>query len=114
MRPASKLFIIKLVHTLIWCFFVSAIGYVLYSGISGEINPCTWIAAGLIIGEGIVLVVCNLYCPLTLMARKYSDSTRANFDIFLPEWLARHNKTIFTAIYLIGLVLVLVRQYYGS
>ncbi len=32
-----------------------------------------------------------------------------NFDIFLPNWLARHNKTIFTSIYLIGVIIVLFR-----
>ena len=32
------------------------------------------------------------------MARKYSDSTKANFDIYLPEWLAKYNKEIYTTI----------------
>jgi hypothetical protein len=25
-----------------------------------------------------------------------------NFDIYLPNWLARHNKTIFGAIFILG------------
>lgn len=45
-------------------------------------------------------------CPLTLIARKYSRSTKDNFDIFLPEWLARHNKLIFPLLYALGVVLV--------
>ncbi|MBK9273621.1 MAG: hypothetical protein IPM49_03670 [Flavobacteriales bacterium] len=39
-----------------------------------------------------------------VVARRYSDSQRANFDIYLPEWLARHNKTIYSVI--MGAVLV--------
>lgn len=39
-----------------------------------------------------------------MVARRYSDSQRANFDIYLPEWLARHNKTIYSVI--MGAVLV--------
>jgi hypothetical protein len=39
----------------------------------------------------------------------YADDRRANFDIYLPEWLARHNKGIFGSLYLAGVVLLAVR-----
>ncbi len=109
MKPSDKLLIIKLLHTVVWLFFVSIIFYVLYSGISNNINLFTWISIGLVVGEGIVLLVFKMFCPITVLARKYSDSTKDNFDIFLPNWLARHNKVIFTLIFLLGLILVLVR-----
>ncbi len=112
MLPSEKLKAIKIAHTLIWIFFVSAIFYILYSGITNNINVVTWIAIGLIIGEGIVLAIFKMYCPLTVMARKYSDSDRDNFDIYLPNWLARHNKVIFTTLYLIGVIIVLIRFFY--
>jgi len=109
MKPSDKLLIIKLLHTVVWLFFVSIIFYVLYSGISNNINLFTWISIGLVVGEGIVLLVFKMFCPITVLARKYSDSTKDNFDIFLPNWLARHNKVIFTLIFLLGLIFVLVR-----
>jgi hypothetical protein len=31
-------------------------------------------------------------CPLTDVAARYTDDRRANFDIYLPEWLARYNE----------------------
>jgi hypothetical protein len=34
---------------------------------------------------------------ITVIARKYSDSTKDNFDIFLPNWLAKYNKLIYTS-----------------
>jgi len=108
----GKLFWIKLVHTLIWAFFVGVIFYVLFSGITGNINTYTWVGIALVIGEGLVLLIFKMFCPLTLLARKYSDSTKDNFDIFLPNWLARNNKLIFTTIFLIGLALVLIRVYF--
>jgi hypothetical protein len=46
---------------------------------------------------------------LTGIAARYTDDRRANFDIYLPEWLARHNKTIFGALYLLGLAYLLAR-----
>ena len=113
MDNSEKLFAIKLVHTLIWLFFVIVIFYILYSGITDRITSLTWIAIGLVIVEGIVLLLCNMFCPLTIVARKYSNSKKDNFDIFLPNWLARHNKLIFTSIYLIGVLIVLIRVGFG-
>jgi len=85
MNQSRKLLAIKVIHTLIWLFFVCLIFYILYSGIFNKINSYTWIAIGLVIGEGIVLVLFRMLCPLTVLARKYSDSTKENFDIFLPN-----------------------------
>lgn len=109
MNKANKLLTIKMVHTLIWLFFVAIIFYVLYSGITNTINTLTWISIGLVIGEGIVLLIFKMYCPLTILAQKYSDSQNANFDIFLPNWLAKYNKAIFTTLFVLGLAIVLIR-----
>lgn len=103
---AAKLWLIKAVHTVVWAFFVAAILFVLLSGITNSLTVYTWIASGLVVVEGLVLMAFKSQCPLTLIARKYSSSPKANFDIFLPEWLARHNKLIFSVLYAIGLVLV--------
>ena len=112
MKQTHKLLAIKLVHTLIWAFFVVVIFYVLYSGIYDKVTTYTWIGIGLVILEGLVLLVYKMFCPLTLVARKYSDSEKDNFDIFLPNWLAKHNKLIFTTIYVLALLLVLIRTFF--
>ena len=109
MNQTDKLLAIKLIHTIIWAFFVFVISFILYSGITNQVNTFTWIGIGLIIGEGFVLLVFKMFCPLTVLARKYSDSQKDNFDIFLPNCLAKHNKLIFTSIFIVGLVLVVVR-----
>ncbi|MAP55216.1 hypothetical protein [Altibacter sp.] len=103
------LFWIKILHTIIWIFFVTVIGYILYSGISGNLTMYTWIGIVLVLAEGLVLLIFKMFCPLTLWARKYSGSTQANFDIFLPNWLATYNKIIFTSLFVIGMILVLIR-----
>jgi hypothetical protein len=64
MNQSQKLLAIKVIHTLIWLFFVSLIFYILYSGIFNKINSYTWIAIGLVIGEGIILVLFKMLCPL--------------------------------------------------
>ena len=107
---STKLLSIKVVHTLIWTFFVAVIGYILYAGIFDRIDFRVWIAIGLILFEGLVLLLNKGNCPLTPMAAQYTDHRDDNFDIFLPGWLARYNKLIFTTLYVFGLLLVAYRS----
>ncbi len=107
----NKLIFIKAAHTLIWIFFVAIIFYVLYSGITNQISTMTWISIGLVLFEGIILLIFKMRCPLTYLARKYSDSQKDNFDIYLPNWIAKYNKQIFTTIFTVGLGLVLYHTF---
>jgi hypothetical protein len=109
MTDSMKLLNIKIVHTLIWLFFVVVIGYILYAGIFNKIDVRVWVAIGLVLFEGLVLLLNRGKCPLTPLAAKYTDDTDDNFDIFLPNWLARHNKVIFTSLYVLGLLLVVFK-----
>jgi hypothetical protein len=102
----TKLWWTKTLHTAVWAFFVAAVLTVLHSGITNNITVYTCIASGLVAAEGLVLLAFKGHCPLTLIARKYSTSTADNFDIFLPVWLARYNKLLFSVLYAIGLLLV--------
>jgi hypothetical protein len=107
LTDAGKLEIIKLAHTLIWIFFNIVIFYMLYAVITNKIDQWLWIGYGLIIAEALTLAAFKMYCPLTVWARKYSDSTSANFDIYLPEWLAKYNKLIY-GIIVLGIVLLTI------
>ena len=105
----NKLLIIKIVHTMIWIFFNIVIFYLLYAAITNRINTWVWIGVGLVLLEGLVLLTFKWTCPLTVMARNYSDSTNDNFDIFLPNWLARHTKLIYTSLFTIALLMIIFR-----
>jgi len=109
MKNDAKLIWIKILHTAIWLFFNVVIFYLVYAVIVNKIDKWVWICLGLIVLEGLVLLVFKAVCPVTLVARKYSDSQTHNFDIYLPEWLAKHNKAIYTTIVIIA-VLILVYQ----
>ncbi len=110
MTDGQKLVAIKLLHTVVWGFFASLIFYTLYCGLFDRVSYLTWWAIGLVLLEAFVLLFNHWYCPLTIVARRYSDSERDNFDIFLPEWLARHNKWIFSILFGLGVLLVLLRS----
>jgi len=102
----NRLTLIKLIHTLVWIFFNVVIFYLFYAAVTGKIDKWVWICLGLIGLEIITLLMFKMMCPLTVIARKYSDSTKDNFDIYLPEWLARYNKLIYSII--VGIILVIL------
>ncbi|GFZ76189.1 hypothetical protein GCM10011531_01270 [Aquaticitalea lipolytica] len=114
MKKSNKLILIKSVHTLVWLFFNVVIFYLLFAAITYKIDKLIWISIGLIVLEGIVLLIFKMFCPLTIIARKYSDSTKENFDIFLPNWLAKYNKLIYTSIFVIALIILLIQKILSS
>ncbi|NHC43031.1 hypothetical protein G6549_24345 [Bacillus sp. MM2020_1] len=105
----KKLFFIKLLHTIIWAFYVLIIFYISYAGVYNKVTSFTWIAIGLVIIEGIILMLFKGKCPLTIMGNRYTDNHEVGFDIFLPRCLAKYNKMIFTSIYVIGVLTVVYR-----
>ena len=111
MRDNPKLIVIKIIHTIIWLFFNVVIFYLLYAVIVNKIDKWVWICIGLLVLEGIVLLVFKSMCPITLVARKYSTSQQDNFDIYLPNWLAKYNKIIYTSIVGIALLILIFRLY---
>ena len=108
-NPSSILLIIKVLHTLIWAFFVLTILYILYAAIMDRIGTLLWIAIALVVVEGIILLINGGRCPLTRLGEKYTEETDVGFDIFLPKWVAKNNKTIFTTLYFIGVIIAIYR-----
>ena len=109
----GAILVVKVVHSLIWLVMASCVFYVLYSGISGDIDELTWIALGLLSVELGVLVVNRWTCPLTDVAKRVKVDWQDGDDIFLPKWVAIHNKQIFGSLLVVGVVLVLVRMVGG-
>ena len=48
-------------------------------------------------------------CPLTDWAARFTEDRAANFDIYLPDWLARNNKAIFGTLFVVNELIVLWR-----
>jgi len=106
----TKLFMLKLIHTVIWCVLAAAVFCVLYAGIFDKVNILVWVCAGMVFLEGIILLVCKWKCPLTIVGYKYTDDPKTGFDIFLPAWLTKHNTAIFALLFAVGLALVFWRE----
>lgn len=105
--------LIKIIHTIIWLFYNVVIFYFLYAVINNKIDIWVWVCIGLVILEGLILLIFKLFCPITIIARKYSDSRKANFDIYLPNWLAKYNKQIYTSLFMPTIIILVFRLIYN-
>jgi len=108
MKNEAVLKMIKAIHTMIWLFFNVVIFYMLYAAITGKLDIWLWIGFALVFLEGVTLIIFKWYCPLTLIARKYSSSSQDNFDIYLPNWLVRNTKLIYTSIVILTVIITLL------
>lgn len=106
-----RVFLIKIVHSLIWLIMAAAVFYILYCGIVGLFNWLLLAAFALIIIETVVLVFNHWTCPFTDMAKQADANWKDGDDIFLPKWIAVHNKTIFGSLFVVGMTLVLARVF---
>lgn len=109
MTADTKLIILKSIHTIIWIFYNVVIFYLFYSVWINQIDRWAWICISLILLEMLILVVFRRVCPITIIASRYSKSARYNFDIYLPNWLARYNQEIYSVILIIIFVIFLYR-----
>lgn len=101
-RPAALAWI-KLLHTVVWAFFAGCILALPVASWHGRHRLAAGLAA--VVALEVLVLVCNrMRCPLTAVAARHTEERRANFDIHLPEWLARHNQLIFGGLYLAGVL----------
>ncbi|MGH9423324.1 MAG: hypothetical protein ACRD3J_25345 [Thermoanaerobaculia bacterium] len=104
----TELRAIKLAHTAVWAFFAGCIVAIPICALVQRLDIAVTLIAIVFI-EVLVLLFNGWRCPLTGIAARYTEERRDNFDIYLPEWLARHNKVIFGMLYLLGILVTLAR-----
>ena len=108
--PAIALRVVKIVHTVVWAFFAGCICAIPVFAWWGRFPPAAVLAA-IVSVEVAVLAFNSLRCPLTDVAARYTPDRADNFDIYLPLWLARHNKHVFGTLYAAGMIYALVRWF---
>jgi len=99
---------IKLLHTVIWAFLAASI---LALPILAVLRRFRWAAilTVIVLLECVVLAANGGRCPLTDLAARCTLDRAANFDIYLPNWLARHNKAIFGTLFVLSELMVVWR-----
>jgi len=109
---ARRLRTVRLLHTVVWAVFAGCVVAIPWLTWQGWFGPAAMLAT-IVLGEVVVLWLNRWRCPLTAVAARYTDDRHANFDIYLPEWLARHNQRIFGSLYAIG-VAYLAAMYFSA
>jgi hypothetical protein len=107
-RDRRALLFVKGLHTLVWAFFATCILAIPFFSWRGEHLAAAWLA-GIVLLEVVVLALNRMRCPLTAVAARHTHSRRANFDIYLPEWLAKYNKLVFGTLYVAGVAFAIQR-----
>ena len=97
---------IKLIHTAVWAFLA---GCILALPVTGLRRRFDWAAilTAVILAECFVLALNRGRCPLTDLAGRFTSQQADNFDIYLPLWVARYNKTIFGTRFILNELIVL-------
>ena len=103
----SRLRAIRIIHTIIWVFFVACIVAIYVAAFAGW-HHLAFLFAAIVLIEVAVLLFNRMSCPLTAVAARYTESREPNFDIYLPRWVARHNKLIFGTLYAAGVATALL------
>lgn len=98
---ATALVAVKIAHTIAWAFFVGCILAIPVASWHTRHTSVAWLVA-IVLVEGAVLLANGWRCPLTSLAARFTEERHDNFDIYLPAWLAKHNKAIFSVVFAIG------------
>jgi glycerol uptake facilitator-like aquaporin len=106
----KKLFVLKLIHTIIFLVESAAILYLVESGARRRYGRKRNIAIGLVAAETVVYLGNKQTCPMTNMARSLGDETGNDWiaDIFLPRWFAPLIPPICGTLALFGLILPVI------
>jgi len=99
---------VKIVHTVAWALFAGCIVALPVAAYLNDFQLAALLVA-IVLVEVVVLFANRFRCPLTDIAARYTTDRRANFDIYLPIWIARYNKEIFGGLFVAGILFTLVR-----
>ena len=105
-QGVNALVAIKLLHTAVWAVLA---GGILALPIAPLLHRFDWatILTMIILAEVSVLALNKGRCPLTNLAARFTEDRADNFDIYLPNWVARHNKAIFGTLFVVNELIVL-------
>jgi hypothetical protein len=107
-KTGQTLTAIKLLHSAVWAVFSGCILAIAPAAAAGRFRLAAVLIA-VVLAECTILAVNRCRCPLTDVAGRYTEDRADNFDIYLPLWLARHNKTIFGVLFAVSGLCTLFR-----
>ena len=105
-RARNALCVVKIVHTAVWALVALCVVSIPVAALARQLRLAS-ILSVVVWCEVAVLMGNRMRCPLTDAAAKYTDERAANFDIYLPVWLARNNQRVFGSLFVAGQAVLL-------
>ena len=88
-RQPASVTLLKGLHTVIFAGEVSAILWLVVSGLAGRRDRTVGLAAGAVAAEAAVFLANGGVCPLTPLTERMGAADGSVSDIFLPDAVAR-------------------------
>ena len=107
-KKKDLIFIIKLVHTIIYVAMVWAVFFLLYAAITKSYDFPFWVALGLLLAESVVFAASGMKCPLTSLAKKYGDPKGYVGDLFIPEKYAKYTFRVFGSLFFLAIIILII------
>jgi hypothetical protein len=87
-KQTAKIFYIKLLHSIIFVFMSSCIGYLFYASFTATYDWKLAFVTSVLLLEGVSLLFSGRRCPLSTYARKLGDESGNDLiaDYLLPQW----------------------------
>jgi hypothetical protein len=104
-RQPAAVTALKAVHTVIFAGELSAICWLVVSGLVGRRDRTVGLAAAAVAGEIAVFLANDGVCPITPLTERLGAAHGSVSDIFLPDALARTTPVWSTALLLIAALL---------
>lgn len=101
LKSREMLVFIKLLHSLVWVLLAGCVVCIPLFTLKRRYRAAKIVSIVVWI-ECLIILVNRGRCPLTDFAARYTTDRAANFDIYLPLWLAKYNKLIFGTAFVLG------------
>lgn len=101
LTDAQMLFLVRLVHTIIYVVNGTACFVLLYAAITWQTGTWLWIALALVAIETVIMFANGISCPISPIADRYgADKNGFIYDVFIPTFFTRWTFEFFTVVVL--------------
>ncbi len=100
---------IKSVHTIAFVPLSALLFVLVYEALTGRITLITWIAIGVFLAQGVLLLTNHGRCPLTKYAEEIGSPHGQVTDFFFPKWFADHVFQVYGALFFLSLIVLVAR-----
>jgi len=105
-RRSGMIFLIRIIHTIIFLLSLLCIAYVYYCGLRKQPDSIAYFASAVLVLQAILVLINNRQCPLRVLHRKFGDE-KGFFDLFIPKAVLPYVYPSLVVIGSLGIILLI-------